>query len=76
MSEEQLISSMVETIVAEIGPEEIILSGSRAFGGSNGSDSDCDLLMSSPDPFPENAAGTRKSPQSSVCETDRTHSSL
>ena len=49
---DRLVSQMVETIVAEVDPEQVILFGSHARGDAS-EDSDVDLIVVESEPFGE-----------------------
>ena len=50
---DQLLPQMVETIVTEVDPEQVILFGSHARGDAS-EDSDVDLIVVESEPFGEN----------------------
>ena len=52
-----VLERMVETIVAEVDPERIILFGSRVRGDAN-ADSDVDLMVVEEGPFGRSATST------------------
>ncbi len=47
---DELIERMVETVVREVGPDQVILFGSRARGDAR-ADSDIDLIVVEAEPF-------------------------
>lgn len=48
--DDEMLKSMAESIVAEVGPERVVLFGSRARGDAR-PDSDVDLLVVESEPF-------------------------
>ena len=53
MNTSQLLQQMVETIVTEVDPEQVILFGSHARGDAS-EDSDVDLIVVESEPFDKN----------------------